>query len=208
MRLRLAPVEYKLCTTTQCQTEYEGGQCPQCQQSFDPARTRKDVYDRLVLVDIDPPVYTQTLRCRCPECKNVYDLREEDIIVRAQCQQCKQPLFSREQLQKIWRNTETLLQRARQLDRAQRQISACPHCNSAFAPACWCPLSLSVSHPSGANGLSQNPTVVWVRTFLIGESLEELQGRERHTQAEASDDWADTREPNPLDEDQFDGKAE
>jgi hypothetical protein len=42
----------------------------------------------------------------------------------------------------------------------------------------WCPLSFSLPHLEAANGLPQNPTVVWVRTFHIGESLEELQVRE------------------------------
>jgi hypothetical protein len=43
---------------------------------------------------------------------------------------------------------------------------------------CWCPLSRSSLHPQEANGLPQNPIIVWVRTFYIGESLEELQSRE------------------------------
>lgn len=33
-------------------------------------------------------------------------------------------------------------------------------------------------HPATTSGLPQNPIVVWIRTFHVGESLEELQVRE------------------------------
>jgi hypothetical protein len=36
-------------------------------------------------------------------------------------------------------------------------------------------LSSSIPHSETANGLPQNPIFVWVRTFHIGGSLEELQ---------------------------------
>jgi len=178
MRLRLAPVEYKVCATNHCGNAYEGGQCPRCRQPFDPTRMRKELYDRLILVDVDPPIYEQTQRCRCTECKSLYDLREDDVTARAQCDQCKKPLFRREQLQKLWQGTETLLQRARQLDRAQRQLDTCPHCAHPVPVVCWCPLSYSISHPATTSGLPQNPIVVWIRTLHVGESLEELQMRE------------------------------
>jgi hypothetical protein len=43
---------------------------------------------------------------------------------------------------------------------------------------CWCPLHGSTPHSDISSGLSQNPTGVWVRTFYIAESIEELQRRE------------------------------
>jgi hypothetical protein len=178
VRLRLAPVEYKVCGTDHCGNTYEGGRCPRCHQPFDSAGMRKELHDRLILVDVDPPIYEQTQRCRCPECKSLYDLCEDDVIARAQCDQCKKPLFRREQLQKIWQDAETLLQRARQLDRARKQLHVCPHCTYSVPTVCWCPLSHSMPHPATAGSLPQNPIVVWFRAFHAGESLEELQGRE------------------------------
>jgi hypothetical protein len=139
---------------------------------------RKELHDRLILVEADPSVYEQAQRCRCPECKGLYALREEDIIAHALCGGCKKPLFRREQLQVMWKGAQTLLQRARKLDRARGQVAQCPHCKQSMATENWCPLSFSLPHLEAANGLPQNPTVVWVRTFHIGESLEELQVRE------------------------------
>ena len=64
MRLRLASVEYKVCSTPDCDTKYEGAQCPQCRRPFDAAATRKELADRLILVDVDPPLYEPRHRCR------------------------------------------------------------------------------------------------------------------------------------------------
>lgn len=178
MRVRLAPVEYKVCRAESCHTEYEGAQCPQCRQPFDPQSMRKELHDRLILVSVDPPIYEQTQRCRCPECKSLYDLREEDVVGRARCDQCKQALFSREQLHAVWRATQTLLQKARKLDRARRHLEHCPHCQQPVPAVDWCPLSSSVPHAEAVNGLPQNPITVWVRTFHTAESLQELRNRE------------------------------
>lgn len=73
MRLRLAPVEYKVCPTDE--VKYEGSKCPQCGRPFDPTTVRKLTYDRLILVDVDPPVYEREARFRCSNeaCKNLYE---------------------------------------------------------------------------------------------------------------------------------------
>jgi hypothetical protein len=138
----------------------------------------KGLHDRLILVDIDPPVYEQAQRCRCTECKNLFDLSERDIIERVQCASCKKPLFQREQLQKIWKDAETLLQRARRLDRVLRQVSTCSNCARPVTKTNWCPLHAPTQLISPMGGLPQNPTLVWVRTFHSAESLEELQQQE------------------------------
>lgn len=178
MRLRLAPVEYKICATPDCTSEYEGAQCPVCKQPFTPDRVVKTLYDRLVLVDVDPPVYEPARRCRCTECKNLFDLSEREVIARAQCTACGKPLLQREQLRKLWTETETLLQQARKLDRALRQIPACPHCAQPVARVGWCPRHGAAESVGPTGGLPQNLTIVWVRTFHTAESVHELQLRE------------------------------
>jgi hypothetical protein len=195
MRLRLAPVEYKMCTTADCGSSYEGDRCPHCRAAFDPTLGRKELADRLILVDVDPAIYEQTHRCRCPVCKNLFDLRAEEVIVRAQCRHCEQPLFSRAQLQTMWGAAETLLQRARKLERARRRLVACPHCEQPIALASWCPLAYTVPHAPEISGLPQNPIVVWVRTFHSGASFEELQkeapdeaGRAAHEEMTSTSD--------------------
>ena len=200
MRLRLAPVEYKVCTTADCGSSYEGERCPQCRAVFDPVLGRKELADRLILVDVDPAIYEQAHRCRCTVCKNLFDLRAEEVIVRAQCPHCVQPLFSRAQLQTMWRDTETLLQRARKLERARRQLAVCPRCAQPIALEHWCPLAHTVPHDSDVSSLPQNPTVVWVRTFHIGESLEELQ-KEVPDEAwrTASEETTNTSDEEPAD---------
>jgi predicted RNA-binding Zn-ribbon protein involved in translation (DUF1610 family) len=134
--------------------------------------------DRLILVDVDPPLYEQAQRCRCTECKNLFDLSEHTVIARAQCPACGKPIFERTQLQKIWKGAETLLQRARKLDRALRQVPACAHCGQPGTAKSWCPLHDSSATPGPTGGLPQNATLVWVRTFHTAESLEELQQQE------------------------------
>jgi transposase-like protein len=178
MRLRLAPVEYKICTTEYCENRYEGSYCPRCKQAFAPEKIRKDLQDLLILVDVDPPVYEPAQRYRCTDCKNLFDLSEPDVVSRARCNACGQPLLSRRQLETVWKDAETILQRARWLDRARRQMQTCPHCAQPVPSACWCPLHSLFSHAGTTGGLPQNPTVVWVRTFHSLESLEELQDRE------------------------------
>ncbi len=178
MRLRLAPVEYKTCTTVGCESKYEGAHCPKCKQAFTPQLITKSLQDRLILVDVDPPLYEQAQRCRCTECKNLFDLSERDVITRAQCPECSKPIFARTQLQKIWKDTETLLQRARKLDRALRQVSTCPQCAQPVNAPSWCPRHDPSATPGPTGGLPQNATLVWVRTFHTAESLEELQQRE------------------------------
>lgn len=178
MRLRLAPVEYKNCTMVGCDSKYEGAQCPSCKQAFSPEHIARGLHDRLILVDVDPPIYEQALRCRCTECKNLFAIEERDLVTRAQCATCAKPLFARQQLLKLWKEAETLLQRARKLDRALRQLPACPHCSQPVRTASWCPLHQSAEEAGPTGGLPQNPTVVWVRTFQVAESFEELQQQE------------------------------
>lgn len=178
MRLRLAPVEYKTCATASCSGKYEGGHCPTCKQPFEPRTTIKRLHDRLILVDVDPPVYEPAQRCRCTECKNLFDLYEQDIIARAQCPACRKSLFQREQLQKMWKDATTLLQRARRLDRTLRQVPVCPACAHPVIKTNWCPLHDNAELIAPAGGLPQNPALVWVRTFHTAESLEELQQQE------------------------------
>jgi len=202
MRLRLAPVEYKVCMTADCGSSYEGERCLRCRAVFEPARARKELADRLILVDVDPAIYEPIYRCRCTVCKNLFDLHAEGVIGRAQCSHCEQPLFSRVQLQTMWRDTATLLHRARKLERARRQLTGCLRCAQPIAFASWCPLARTVPHDPDVSGLPQNPIVVWVRTFHIGESLEELQ-------KEASDQaWNIAREEttSTLDEEPRDAE--
>ncbi len=182
MRLRLAPVEYKVCSSPDCDTKYEGAQCPLCRRPFDAAATRKEPADRLILVDVDPPLYEPRQRCRCTVCKGIFDLREEVVALRARCEHCQQPLFSRELLHQLWSSATTLLQRARTLDRARRQLSTCPHCVRPLPTVLWCPLASSVVHPPTEGALPQNFIVVWVRTFQTRESIEELQMREEQVE--------------------------
>lgn len=189
MRLRLAPVEYKECATAHCGTVYEGPHCPRCRQPFLPQTTRKTLRDRLILVDVDPPVYESTQRCRCTECKNLFDLVERDVAERAQCAVCGQPLFSRAQMLEMWKAADTLLLRARRLDRAHRHEHACPHCGQRTPLRSWCPLHDSSSQVGATGGLPQNPIVVWVRTFRSAESWEDLQGRDWLQQEESDEEW-------------------
>lgn len=172
-RLRLAPVEYKICPADGI---YEGEQCPHCRRPFDPQTVRKMTHDRLILVDVDPSVYERTQRCRCPACDNLYALGEGEVVAHARCTRCAASLFHHEQMRQVWKEAETLLQKARRLDRARQQVTACPHCGERVAPAGWCPLHSPSPLPFG--GLPQNLTVVWVRTFNVAESLEKLHRRE------------------------------
>ena len=178
MRLRLAPVEYKTCATLGCGGKYEGGHCPTCKQPFEPHKVVKGLHDRLILVDVDPSVYEPAQRCRCTECKNLFELSERVIIERVQCPACQKPLFQREQLQKLWKDADTLLQRARRLDRGLGQLSTCPHCAHSVSRTSWCPLHGNAEAIGPTGGLPQNPTLLWVRTFHTVESLEELQQQE------------------------------
>lgn len=204
MRLRLAPVEYKVCATADCGGTYEGERCPHCHAAFDPTRGQKELADRLILVAVDPAMYEQTHRCRCPVCKNLFDLREENVVVRAQCHHCAQPLFSRTQLRMLWKDMDTLLQRARKLERGRRRLEVCPHCAGSIPLEPWCPLARTVPHASEVSGLPQNSSVVWVRTFHSGASLEELQ----HTAPDGawgtvSEELTSTLDEEPTDAEQY-----
>ena len=150
---------------------------------------RKSLRDRLILVDIDPPVYESAQRYRCTDCKNLFDLSEHDVVERAKCRACREPLFSRVQMQKMWKAAESLLQRARKLERMRRQLRSCPHCDQPVSFLCWCPLHDAASARDANGGLPQNPTLVWVRTFQTAESLDELQSYEGRQQDEADDEW-------------------
>lgn len=176
-RLRLVAVESKVCTTCEGK-EYEGFRCGQCQRSFNPIKDSRVVHDRLILVDVDPPPYERQHHYRCPACKYLYTLSEDDIIVRAKCRQCQQPLFHEQQLRKIWKGAETLLQHARRLDRERRKKTTCSNtnCQASILAVCWCPLCEASSAPMASSCLPQNPIVVWTRTFHAATSFDELQG--------------------------------
>lgn len=155
-------------TTLSTAGEYEGDQCPVCRRPFDRQTMRKVIHDRLILVGMDVPVYEQAQRCRCPACRNVYDLSELDITAHAKCAPCGQPLFCKPQLKEIWRDAQTRLQRARKLDRARRKLTHCTSCTHPVDPVCWCSHSRAIPHPTSASGLPQKPLAVWVRTFAKG----------------------------------------
>jgi hypothetical protein len=188
MRLRIVPVEYKECPSAHCQTSYEGQHCPRCRQPFDPQRTRKTLRDRLILVDVDPPVYEPVQRCRCIDCKNLFDLSATEVAERATCSACRAPLFNRTQIQEIWKDTETLLQKARKLERARRQMRSCVHCAHPIELRSWCPTHDSGIDLGTTGGLPQNLLTVWVRTFQTAESVEEIQDYERLQNNEATEE--------------------
>ena len=188
MRIRLAPVEYKECTTEHCHTKYEGQHCPRCQQSFDPQHVRKSLHDRLIVVDIDPPVYEPAQRCRCTDCKNLFDLSAQEVAERAICDTCREPLFNRAQIQEVWKDTETLLQKARKLERARRQMGSCMRCAHPIVLRSWCPVHETECDLGATGGLPQNLLTVWVRTFQTAESVEEIQDHEWLQNNEAAEE--------------------
>jgi len=94
-------------------------------------------------------------------------------------------------MQEIWKDAETLLQRARKLERARRQLQTCGHCAQPIALKSWCPAHDIGSEVGATGGLPQNPFTVWVRTFQIAESIEELQNHERLQNNDAAEEWID-----------------
>ncbi|MGE0824213.1 MAG: hypothetical protein AB7G75_22705 [Candidatus Binatia bacterium] len=193
VRLRLASVEYKSCATEDCGVEYEGPACPKCKVGFDPQRIHKRTYKSIILVDADPPVYERELRCACTQCDNLFELSYPVVAQHATCNGCGKSLFEREALPKIWQGTETLLQRARSLDRARRKLTSCSHCENQVTPVCWCPLCSRNDTKSSC--LPKRATSVWVRTFAVAESLEEAQLRERIAAAAEEQDENETKDP-------------
>ena len=158
--------------------EYEGVQCPWFRHPFEAGTMRKLLHERLILVGTDVPVYEQVERCKCPACKDIYSLPGDDITRNALCSHCNNPLFTKDQLKAMWRGANTLLQRARALDRARKALAQCPQCHQPVQQVCWCPISRSIPHPPGCSCLPQRPTLVWVRTFAVEESVDELERRE------------------------------
>ena len=142
MRIIAVNVERKVCATARCQAaEYEGQVCPTCGQGFDPTRVRKTDQELLIVVDVVPTIYAPTQQCRCTQCGNLFELTGQDIVARSRCQHCKTSLFERAQLQRLWRNDgDSLLLRARHLDRACRELGQCSHCHQSLTVECWCPL--------------------------------------------------------------------
>lgn len=175
-RLRLASVELKVCPTKDCGIEYEGSQCPKCKQPFDPKIGKKVMYDRLILVDVDPPVYKQKERLRCknkqehyrrltghsPSGKlgddwdNLYDI-PADWGGWENVREAKELLKRSQRLQEVAESQEIDEETLRQKIQERLSTLCCPLCGK---------------------GAPQRPTTVWVRTFHIQESLEELQQRE------------------------------
>lgn len=172
-KLRLVPVEYKVCGTAGCDIEYEGETCPRCGQAFEATRGRKRTHDRLILVSEDPPLYErEPSRYRCPDCGNVYGLAMEDIVACARCAACQQPLLSKGQLEQLWKGAQTLLQYARRLDRARREVPGCPHCAHPVLPVCWCPWCRTALGSRPSRCLPQRATTVWIRTHYVRASLD------------------------------------
>lgn len=143
---------------------YEGTRCPRCKKGFDPAVVRVIDKERLIVVDVDPPVYEPTPRCRCPQCKNLFALTESEFVARVQCQHCLEPLFSRTQLQNLWRADDSLLLRARHLDQACRALQTCPHCGEKLEIEGWCPLCRRGNKPPQESCLPGRTGEIWVRT--------------------------------------------
>ena len=101
MRVRLAPVEYKLCSNDDCKSpktpktpktqktqetlKYEGNKCPRCKTPFNPKTTRKKAFDRLIVVT-DYEIYELQARLHCKggidqqnhkiECDNLFSSAE------------------------------------------------------------------------------------------------------------------------------------
>lgn len=74
MRLRLAPVAYKICS--ECGTHFEGEKCPNDDVPFNEATTRKILKDLMILFGGDSPAYGQDLQYRCKkgDCRNLFPL--------------------------------------------------------------------------------------------------------------------------------------
>jgi hypothetical protein len=87
MRVRLAPVEYKLCPNDDCRDpnteqrlqaskdkpilKYEGEKCPQCSTPFNPETTRRKAFEQLIL-DTDFEIYERQARLHCKGCDNLF----------------------------------------------------------------------------------------------------------------------------------------
>jgi hypothetical protein len=188
MRIIAADVAYKKCATTDCDTLYEGTRCPRCKEGFDPAVVYVTDKERLVVVDVDPPVYEPTQRCRCPQCKNLFALTEGDVVAHGQCRYCKKSLLSREDLRKLWKKDDSLVLRARHLDNACRKLEHCPQCDTPLSVKCWCPLWRKHENHRDESCLPTRTGEIWVRTFNVIESLDEVQERERQADAESEDE--------------------
>lgn len=87
-RLRMVPVEYKLCSGTDCPSadparKYEGDRCPSCRRAFDRRTTLRLAYERWIVVGGDVPPYERAARYRCTaevkrngrfeQCGNLYE---------------------------------------------------------------------------------------------------------------------------------------
>lgn len=134
--------------------KYEGDQCPHCNTGFDPKDTRKISVVRLILVDVDPPIYEPMQRLRCTACSNLCDPPQEGLdAVREAKELRRRPRRLRKTAEKHKVDEKTLRQKTPQYLQAFR----CPVC---------------------CEQLPSRPTTVWVRTFITVESLDESQGRE------------------------------
>jgi hypothetical protein len=179
-RLRLASVEYKRCPAEGCGVLYEGERCPACRAPFDPEKTRRLAFDRLILVGVDPAIYERAEDvCRCTACGSLFHLSEGQLVTNARCPHapCGRPLLDAGRLAEIWEDARTLLQKARRLTEALRGVAQCPHCQGLLEQVRWCPLC---GPGAGGDylGLPEQPTAVWVRTFHRRESLDEVKRRE------------------------------
>jgi hypothetical protein len=185
-KLRFVPVEFKVCC---CGKTYEGEICPKCRQAFDPQRMRKLAYDRIIRIQEDPAAYTQTERCRCRICKNLFDLQAA-VVASAQCPACRSFLFPQEALKKQRKtvNAATLLKLARQLESARQQLStACPSCGEPVPTVCWCPWCRTQPDAETRCCVPQRLTTVWVRTSFertaigqVGKQRKKGGGRRQH----------------------------
>lgn len=175
MRLRYGPVEYKVCPI--CEEEYEGSQCLTPGHAFNPERVDKVTHVRLILVNTNPPNYERKECYRCTKCpRHLYDISEDDIVTNARCDECNKPILGRKEIEEIWKEAETLLQKAKRIDKARRKLTVCSYCQKPVTPICWCPICrIDFDHLSC---LPKVPLFLWVRVFNVPETREERQFQE------------------------------
>ncbi len=115
VRIRLAPVEYKVCV---CKQEYEGDTCTanSCHRRFQAAEMKKILLDLIIL----DGRYNRVQRLRCPKCENLYDVQieKEDIA----CPSCKKNLLKQ------------YCSKCNELYRLESKAFRCPSCGSTWLP--------------------------------------------------------------------------
>jgi hypothetical protein len=156
-RLRLAPVEFKVCH--ECSgpdSTYEGLKCVHCGADFREDRTMRVLRRLLILVDADPPPYEPALRFHCSGCGNYYELssdwgdREADRFEAFQA------------ARGMLRDPESLREsaRSRNVDAETLEGKIRHKLGTVNCPLCGDPVNDMQCAPP-------RPTVVWVRNFEL-----------------------------------------